>query len=196
MKSLALAIFLLGLAGQARAQAPKAPEAALLPPDDELADVLDGSGMTAERAYDLGARLFAAGRYEAAELAWLRAYSLARDPVLLVAVADTRARRGDEPGAAAMLEKYLEERPDAPDRLAIEARLATLLRSPARLVIRSPQPGRAILLDFDVPDLLPHLRERCWEKRPSKLRTARSKSSTFPRSLRGRWLSRKPMKPG
>ncbi|MFZ1863093.1 MAG: tetratricopeptide repeat protein [Polyangiales bacterium] len=147
MKSVAVVIFLLGFAGQARAQATEAPEVAQLPSDDELADVLASSSMTAERAYDIGARLFAVDRYEVAELAWLRAYSLSRDPVLLVAVADTRERRGDDSGAVAMLEKYLAERPDAPDRLAIEARLAALLRRPAKLLIRSPQPGRAILLD-------------------------------------------------
>jgi hypothetical protein len=64
-----------------------------------------------------------------------------------VAVADTRQRRGDEPGAVAMLEQYLLERPAAPDRASIEARIATLLQSPAVLVIRSEQPGHAILLD-------------------------------------------------
>jgi len=46
-----------------------------------------------------------------------------------------------------MLEQYLVERPDAPDRASIEARVATLLQSPAVLVIRSEQPGHAILLD-------------------------------------------------
>jgi hypothetical protein len=46
-----------------------------------------------------------------------------------------------------MLEQYLVERPDAPDRPAIEARVATLLKSPARLIVSSEEPGQAVLLD-------------------------------------------------
>jgi hypothetical protein len=46
-----------------------------------------------------------------------------------------------------MLEQYLVERPDAPDRASVEARVATLLKSPARLQVRSLEPGHAILLD-------------------------------------------------
>jgi hypothetical protein len=128
MRLMALALLLLGVAEQVSAQAVN-PNA------------------TADEAYQVGVRLFEAKRYEAAESAWLRAYSLGRDPTLLVAVADTRQRRGDEPGAVAMLEQYLVERPDAPDRASIEARVATLLQSPAVLVVRSGQPGHAILLD-------------------------------------------------
>jgi hypothetical protein len=117
-----------------------------LPEGEELAALL--AGMTAaEPAYELGVRLFQAQRYEDAERAWLRAYAIGRDPTLLVAVADTRQRRDDAPEAVAMLEQYLAERPDAPDQASIEARIATLLESPARLVIRSVEPGHAILLD-------------------------------------------------
>ena len=118
-----------------------------LPSEAELSSILSEPGTTAEEAYRLGVRLFEARRYEGAEQAWLRAYSLNRDPTLLVAVADTRQRRGDAPGAVAMLEQYLVERPDAPDRPSVEARVATLLKSPAKLVVRSEEPGHAILLD-------------------------------------------------
>jgi hypothetical protein len=102
---------------------------------------------TAADAYELGRRFFEARRYEAAEQAWLRAFALERDPKLLVAVADTRQRRGDEPGAVAMLEQYLVERPDAPDAESVNVRIATLLKSPAVLLVRSEQVGLAILLD-------------------------------------------------
>jgi len=122
-------------------------EAAPLPSEAELSELLANSSTTAAEAYQVGVRLFEARRYEAAESAWLRAHSLGRDPTLLVAVADTRQRRGNEPGAVAMLEQYLVERPDAPDRASIEARIATLLQSPAVLSVRSERPGHAILLD-------------------------------------------------
>ena len=128
MRRVALALLLLGIAEQASAQ-------------------VANPSTTADEAYQVGVRLFEAKLYEAAESAWLRAYALGQDPTLLVAIADTRQRRGDEPGAVAMLDQYLAERPDAPDRASIEARIATLLQSPAVLVIRSEQAGHAILLD-------------------------------------------------
>lgn len=148
MRPVALALLLLALAGQANAQGvPEPTEAPSLPSDAELAEFLVDPSTTAAEAYQVGVRLFEARHYEAAESAWLRAYALGRDPTLLVAVADTRQRRGDEPGAVAMLEQYLAERSDAPDRASIEARIATLLQSPAVLVVRSEHPGHAILLD-------------------------------------------------
>jgi hypothetical protein len=148
MRPVALALLLLALAGQANAQGvPEPTEAPSLPSDAELAEFLVDPSTTAAEAYQVGVRLFEARRYEGAESAWLRAYALGRDPTLFVAVADTRQRRGDEPGAVAMLEQYLAERSDAPDRASIEARIATLLQSPAVLVVRSEQPGHAILLD-------------------------------------------------
>lgn len=140
-----LALLVCSVAARAGAQA--GPTETLLPPDDELGAVLADPATSGDDAYVLGARLFEAGRYEAAERAWLRAHSLGRNPTLLVAIADTRERRGDEPGAVAMLEQYLVERPDAPDRASVEARIATLRKSPAILLVRSEEPGHAILLD-------------------------------------------------
>lgn len=148
MRLLALALLLLGLPAQAYAQEVAEPaEVSALPTDAELEETLARTDTTAEQAYQLGVRMFEAKRYEAAEKAWLRAYDLGRDPTLLVAVADTRQRRDDEPGAVAMLDQYLVQRPDAPDRASIEARIATLLQSPAVLLVRSEEPGHAILLD-------------------------------------------------
>jgi tetratricopeptide (TPR) repeat protein len=148
MKPLLSALLLLGLAGQAGAQSTGEPaKVAPLPTDVELRAFLSNPTTKSADAYEAGVALFEAKRYEAAEQAWLRAYSLGRDPTLLVAVADTRQRRGDEPGAVAMLEQYLVERPEAPDRASVEARIATLLQSPAVLIVRSEQPGHAILLD-------------------------------------------------
>lgn len=148
MRLLLSALLILALAAGAGAQpATEQTEVAPLPSDDELAALLSKPVTTAADAYELGRRFFEAKFYEAAEQAWLRAFELKRDPTLLVAVADTRQRRGDEPGAVAMLEQYLVERPDAPDAESVQVRIATLLKSPAVLLVRSEQVGRAILLD-------------------------------------------------
>ena len=124
MGLLLTAVLILGLAAPAAAQPVADPAvlepAAPLPPDDELTALLSDPATTATDAYELGVRLFEERRYEASEQAWLRAYSLERNPTLLVAVADTRQRRGDEPGAVAMLEQYLVARPDAPDRASVD----------------------------------------------------------------------------
>jgi tetratricopeptide (TPR) repeat protein len=148
MRLLLSALLFLGPAAVAGAQPAADPiEAAPLPSEDELAELLSNPVTTAADAYELGRRFFEARQYEAAEQAWLRAFALERDPKLLVAVADTRQRRGDEPGAVAMLEDYLVERPDAPDAESVNVRIATLLKSPAVLLVRSERVGRAILLD-------------------------------------------------
>jgi len=148
MRLLLSALLILALAAVAGAQpAAEQTEVALLPSDGELTELLSNTVTTAADAYELGRRFFEAKRYEAAEKAWLRAFALERDPKLLVAVADTRQRRGDEPGAVAMLEQYLVERPDAPDAESVNVRIATLLKSPAVLLVRSEQVGAAILLD-------------------------------------------------
>jgi hypothetical protein len=148
MRPLALALLLIGVGAQASAQpAPTPIEAPPLPSDTELSELLANPRTNADQAYEIGVRLFEAKRYEAAERAWLRAHSLGGDPTFLVAVADMRQRRGDVPGAVAVLKQYLVERPDAPDRSSVETRIATLLQSPAVLVVRSEEPGYAILLD-------------------------------------------------
>lgn len=148
MKSFALALLLIGVGPQASAQLAPAPiEAPPLPSDAELSELLADPRTTADQAHEVAVLLFEAKRYEAAERAWLRAHFLGGDPTFLVAVADMRQRRGDGSGAVAMLEQYLVERPDAPDRVAIEARIAALLQSPAVLVVRSEEPGHGILLD-------------------------------------------------
>jgi hypothetical protein len=162
MRSFALSLLLLCLSAPVSAQTeagqgpqPTSPDEPALPGPDELAGLLAGF-TSPEPAYRLGVQLFEARRYADAEQAWLRAHSLSEDPTLLVAIADTRQRRDDEPGAIAMLEQYLLDRPDAPDRASIEARIATLLESPAQLVVRSVEPGRAILLDgVPVPQKTP-----------------------------------------
>ncbi len=100
-----------GIAGDVAAQPAgervEPAEPPTLPTDDELATYLADPSTTAEQAYRIGARMFDAQRYEAAEKAWLRAHSLGRDPKLLVAVANTRQRRIDAPGAVGMLEQSI-----------------------------------------------------------------------------------------
>ncbi len=147
MKPVWLALTILCLAAGAQAQAPADAEGSSLPSDESLGALLESPTMTAQNAYELGVRLFDAERYEGAERAWARSNALSPNPVLLIAIADTRQRRGDEPGTVDLLEQYLTENPDAPDRLSVEARIATLLETPATIIVRSDEEGHAILVD-------------------------------------------------
>jgi len=153
---LAVLSFCAGSMGARHAQSqPTTSRTVSLPEGAELSRIL-AKMSSPKKAYALGVELFEAKRYADAEQAWQRAYALDGGPTLLVAIADTRQRRRDVPGAVAVLERYLVERPNAPDKASIEARIATLLQSPARLVVRSIEPGHAILLDgVPVPDRTP-----------------------------------------
>ncbi len=101
----------------------------------------------ARRAYAEGQRLFRQGRFEEAEVAFLRAYEHVPNPVVWVSVAEARARQGNVPGAIEAYERYLKDRPDAPDKGAIQKKLEALRDTPARVRITSEPAGAAIALD-------------------------------------------------
>ncbi len=154
MRSFGALVFALLAAGSVHAQAPASSDEAEasegVPPTtvkDASLDGLDSPEMTSAQAYALGAQMFEAERFAEAEQAWLRAYELDPQPKLLIAIAETRARRDDEPGTVEMLEKYLAESPEAPDRVSVEAQIATLLQTPATLIVRSAEEGNPILVD-------------------------------------------------
>ncbi len=101
----------------------------------------------AREAYAEGQRLFRQGRFQDAEVAFLRAYEYVPNAVVWVSVAEARARRGNVAGAIEAYERYLRERPDAPDKATIEKKLEELRTTPARLQVVSEPPGASILLD-------------------------------------------------
>ncbi len=101
----------------------------------------------AREAYAEGQRLFRQGRFQDAEVAFLRAYEHVPNAVVWVSVAEARARRGNVAGAIEAYERYLRERPDAPDKATIEKKLEELRATPARLQVVSEPPGASILVD-------------------------------------------------
>lgn len=117
------------------------------PTAGELNARLRSPTLTVVEARSLGRELYDMGRFVDAERAWLVAYALDPAPELYVAVASARQAAGDEAAAVTALQKYLELRPEAPDRPAIEASIAMLEKAPAKLLIRTQTPGRSILLD-------------------------------------------------
>jgi len=86
----------------------------------------------ARALFTAGQAAFAEGRFDHAAEYFARAYELSRRPVLLynLGTAYDRLRRDAE--ALAAFERYLQELPDAPDAVAINARIAVLRESVRR----------------------------------------------------------------
>lgn len=101
----------------------------------------------AREAYARGQEAFRTGSYDAAVAAFQEAYEAVPNPVVLLGLAEALERKGDVDATITTLERYLAERPDAPDRAQIESRLATLRAAPATVVIRSTPEGAAISID-------------------------------------------------
>lgn len=116
----------------------------------------------AREAYARGQELFEAGQFEQAEEAFAEAYGHVPNPVVLLGLAEARARQGDMVGAAQALDKYLIDRPDAPDRVQVEERIAELEATPATLAVRvepsdawvqigSAEPERQLPSEIELP---------------------------------------------
>ncbi len=80
----------------------------------------------ARALYTEGQRQFAAHAYTEALAAFEGAYAQVPNPVVLLGVASAQEQLGQRAEARATLERYLRERPDAPDRAEIETRIAAL----------------------------------------------------------------------
>jgi hypothetical protein len=66
---------------------------------------------------------------------------------VLLSVAECQVKLSQLPEAVTTLERYLAEREDAPDRAAVEGKIAAIKETPATLVITSDTPGAQIKID-------------------------------------------------
>jgi hypothetical protein len=101
----------------------------------------------ASALFEEGFKAFDAGDYETCERKFEEAYRTVPVPVVLLKVAECRKRAGAYHGAVDALERYLSERPDAPDRAAVEAQIADIKKRPGTVRVASTPPGAAILVD-------------------------------------------------
>lgn len=115
----------------------------------------DADRTRARAAYTEGQRLFDAGDFAGALAKFEEAYTIVNNPVVLLGVASAQEQLGRLPEARATLERYLRERPTAPDRAAIEQRIAAMPASPTpvpatasgTLSITSDPPGASVVVD-------------------------------------------------
>jgi tetratricopeptide (TPR) repeat protein len=101
----------------------------------------------ARSAYTRGQAAFAAGQYDVARSAFEEAFAAVPNPIVLLSVAESHAKLGHVREAAAALHRYLELRPDAPDRADIEAKLKGLENTPAFVAVTSVPPGAELTID-------------------------------------------------
>ncbi len=138
---------------------PVALSLALLIPRPSLAqstpEPTDEQRQAAREAYSRGQALYREGRYEDSVAAFEEAYSLIPNPVVLLGIAQSRRGAGDIAGAIEALERYLAERPSAPDRADIEARLEQLRAMPGTLVVRTEPSGATLLVDGEERGVTP-----------------------------------------
>ncbi len=111
----------------------------------------------ARRAYDEGSAHFQAGRVAEALTSFRRAYELSPHPVVLIPIIECHNRLDQVPEAIEAIERYLRDSPaNAPNRAALENRLAELRRRPARVrVISSPTSARITLDGRDTSQRTP-----------------------------------------
>ena len=141
-RALALQVGLVAiLATVARAQAPAEAIPSVPPPPPDAAQA------SAREAYARGQTLFAEGKYAEAKLAFDQAFELVPNPIVLQSSAECDVRLGNIESAHAQLQRYLSERPDAPDRAQIEQKAAALRATPALLMLSSEPRGASVALD-------------------------------------------------
>lgn len=101
----------------------------------------------ARKAYAKGEALYKAGHYEAAQLQFETAYASAPNPVVLLSIAKTQEKRGLLQDTVETLQRYLNERENAPDRAAIEEHIRKIQARPGILVLESEPSGARIIVD-------------------------------------------------
>jgi len=113
----------------------------------------DAQRTRARAAYTEGQRRFDAGDFAGALTKFEEAYSIVSNPVVLLGVASAQERLGRTADARATLERYLRERPDAPDRADVEGRITAMggstvpVTTEGTLVITSEPAGAAVVVD-------------------------------------------------
>lgn len=101
----------------------------------------------AREAYARGQQLFREGQFQQAEEAFQEAYDTIPNAVVLISIAEAREQQGDLRGTVESLERYVAERPDAPDVAQIQARVTDLRARPSTVHVESTPSGAEIAVD-------------------------------------------------
>jgi len=97
--------------------------------------------------YERAQALFEAGDYVAALSEFRAAYRSSPHPVVLTSQATCHERLGQHRVAEDLYQRYLRERPDAPNRAEIEGHIARIRAMPGTLQISSTPAGASVRVD-------------------------------------------------
>jgi len=107
----------------------------------------DALRQKAKLLFSDGQRALAAGDAAAAQKDFQEAYQTLPNAAVLLKIAECRTRLSDDHGAVDALERYLAERPNAPDRGDVESRIAAIKRKPGVVSVTTAPNGAAISVD-------------------------------------------------
>jgi tetratricopeptide (TPR) repeat protein len=133
--------------GTARAQTPPPAQPPASPAATPAAEPTPAAKEAARAAYERGQAAFSAGQYDQARIAFEEAFAAVPNPIVLLSVAESRTKLGQLHEAIAALQRYLELRPDAPDRADVEAKIKELGSTPAFVSVTSKPPGAQLTID-------------------------------------------------
>jgi tetratricopeptide (TPR) repeat protein len=122
------------------AAAPATPAAPAAPPTAE-------QQAAAREAYGRGQAAFSSGRFAEARAAFGEAFAAVANPVVLLPIAEAETSLGELAAARKTLLRYLELRPDAPDRAEVEKKIAELDSHPGRVAVASAPAGARLRVD-------------------------------------------------
>lgn len=96
--------------------------------------------VAAGRHYSAGREAYDKGQFGRAVEEWKAAFTVTKDPALLVEIGEAQERAGDGAGALATYERYLTMAPTGGDRDAVEKRIAALRAAPPAKEVPPPVP--------------------------------------------------------
>ncbi len=101
----------------------------------------------ARELYTTGQQLFRQGEFAGAQRAFEDAYQAVPNPIVLLSIAECQVRTENYTGAVVTLNRYLTERPDAPDRAQVEEQVSKLKAKPGIVTVESTPSGAMIWVD-------------------------------------------------
>ena len=109
--------------------------------------VQESARQRARTLYADGQTALEGGNVEVAQKDFEEAYRTLPNAAVLLKIAECRIRRSDFRGAVGALEQYLRDRPDAPDRAEVQAKVSDLRKKPGFVSVTTVPPGASIWVD-------------------------------------------------
>ncbi len=101
----------------------------------------------ARELYAMGQQQFRQGNFGAAQRSFEDAYRAVPNPIVLLSIAECQVRSESFTDALVTLARYLDERPDAPDRPQVEEQVRLLKAKPGLVTVESTPAGATVWVD-------------------------------------------------